>query len=475
MRGGQTARGLPGVAVSVDSPVAPATIRQQSPRRRRGTELMLLLFGYGLSLLAFAQADLVVLDALGPQFVPFAVTLGSCIVVAHVALRRLAPYADPVLLPVVTLLNGLGLAMIHRLDLADGSGVTAADTDFTPQLGWTLLGTLLFVLVLLVIRDHRVLQRYTYTAMLVGMALLVMPLLPVIGTEINGARIWIRVDLGAISLSFQPAEVAKIVLIVFFAGYLVQKRDVLALARSRVLGIDLPRGRDLGPILLAWVASLAVLVFQRDLGTSLLFFGLFVMLLYIATERVSWLAIGAVLFTLGATVAYQAFSHVQLRVGIWLDPFTDETGDGYQIAQSLYGLATGGLLGVGIGQGHPDFVPFAKTDFIATAFGEELGLTGLMAIIVLYAVIVERGLRTAVAVRDPFGKLLAAGLSLAVGLQVFVVIGGVTKLIPLTGLTTPFLSYGGSSLVANWMLVALLMRVSDAARRPTRPTPASTR
>jgi cell division protein FtsW (lipid II flippase) len=454
--------------VSVESAVAPTTIRQHSPRRRRGTELMLLVFAYGISLLAFAQADLVLLDRLGPQFAPFAVTLGGCIIVAHVALRRLAPFADPVLLPVVILLNGLGLSMIHRLDLAEGNGVTPVDTDFAPQLGWTILGTLLFVLVLVVVRDHRVLQRYTYTAMLVGIVLLVLPVMPIIGTEINGARIWIQVDLGALSLSFQPAEVAKLALIVFFAGYLVQKRDVLALARSRILGIDFPRGRDLGPILLAWLTSLAVLVFERDLGTSLLFFGLFVLLLYIATERVSWLVIGAVLFSVGAFVAYQVFSHVQLRVGIWLHPFADETGNGYQIAQSLYGLATGGLLGVGIGQGHPDFVPFAKTDFIATAFGEEIGLTGLMAIIVLYAVIVERGLRTAVAVRDPFGKLLAAGLSIAVGLQVFVVIGGVTKLIPLTGLTTPFLSYGGSSLVANWMLIALLMRVSDAARRPSR-------
>lgn len=452
--------------MTTTTPPAPASVTVQRPRKRRGTELVLLLFGYGLSLLAFAQVDLVVLDRLSPQFTTYALTLGGCILVAHVALRVLAPFADPALLPVVALLNGLGLAMIHRLDLAEAVSSASVDADFAPQLGWTVLGTTLFVLVLLLVRDHRVLQRYTYTAMLLGLVLLIMPLLPLIGTEINGARIWIHV----FGFSFQPAEVGKIVLIVFFAGYLVQKRDVLALARSRVLGIDLPRGRDLGPILVAWAASLGLLVFQRDLGTSLLFFGVFVALLYIATERVSWLVIGATLFTFGALAAYQLFSHVQLRVGIWLDPFADEAGDGYQIAQSLYGLATGGILGVGLGNGHPDFVPFAKTDFIVSAFGEELGLTGLMALLVLYGIIVERGLRTAVAVRDPFGKLLAAGLSIAVGIQVFVVVGGVTKLIPLTGLTTPFLSYGGSSLVANWMLVALLLRVSDAARRPVGPT-----
>lgn len=454
--------------MTVNAPPAPAKVTLQQPRKRRGTELALLVFGYGISLLAFAQVDLVVLDRLSPQFTSFAVTLGGCIAVAHVALRLFAAYADPVLLPVATLLNGLGLSMIHRLDLADSVGSASADTDFAPQLGWTVLGTLLFVLVLVVVRDHRLLQRYTYTAMLVGLVLLVMPLLPLIGTQINGARIWIHVS----RFSFQPAEVAKIVLIIFFAGYLVQKRDVLALARSRVLGLDLPRGRDLGPILVAWAASLGLLVFQRDLGTSLLFFGVFVALLYIATERVSWLVIGATLFAAGAFVAYQLFGHVQIRVSSWLDPFADEAGNGYQIAQSLYGLATGGMLGVGLGNGHPDLVPYAKTDFIFTAFGEELGLTGLMALLVLYAVVVERGLRTAVAVRDPFGKLLAAGLSITVGIQVFVVVGGVTKLIPLTGLTTPFLSYGGSSLVANWMLVALLLRISDAARRPLGPTAA---
>ena len=454
------------MSAATASPVEPTTVSRRHPRKRRTAELVLLVFSYLVSLAAFAQVDLVMLDGLSTSFTSFALILGASLIGGHVALRFLAPYADPVILPVVGLLNGLGLAMIHRLELADANPVAISEPDFVAQLRWLVLAVIVFTIVLLIIRDHRALQRYTYTAMLVGLVLLVLPLLPLIGTEINGARIWVQLPVPRGSLSFQPAEVAKIVLIVFFAGYLVMKRDVLALARSRVLGVDLPRGRDLGPIVVAWAVSLAVLVFERDLGTSLLFFGLFVAMLYIATERRSWLIIGAVLFSAGAFVAYHLFAHVRLRVSIWIDPFVNEATDGYQIAQSLYGFATGGILGVGLGNGHPDFVPFAKTDFIMSAFGEELGLTGVMALLVLYAIVIERGMRTAIAVRDPFGKLLAAGLSIAIGIQVFVVVGGVMKLIPLTGLTTPFLSYGGSSLVANWALVALLLRVSDAARRP---------
>ena len=366
MRSEQSTGWLPGDAVSALD-VKPAAVSQKSPRQRRGTEIWLLLFAYGIAVAAFAQVDIVLLDRLSPEFTSFAVVFGGGLIAAHLSLRWLAPYADPVLLPTVSLLNGLGLAMIHRLDLAED--LEPADPDYVAQLGWFVLAIALFVGVLLLIRDHRVLQRYTYTAMLIGLLLLILPLLPFIGTEINGARIWVRVALGPRTFSFQPAEVAKIVLIVFFAGYLVVKRDVLALARSRVFGVDLPRGRDLGPILVAWVASLGVLVFQQDLGTSLLFFGLFVTMLYIATERRSWLFIGGFLFAADAFVAYQLFPHVQLRVGIWLDPFADEAGDGFQIAQSLYGFASGGVLGVGLGQGHPDFVPFAKTDFIMAAFG----------------------------------------------------------------------------------------------------------
>ena len=339
MRRQQPTGRLPGHTMSALD-VKPAAVSQKSPRQRRGTEVWLLLFAYGIAVAAFAQVDIVLLDQLSSDFTTFAVIFGVGLVVAHASLRWLAPHADPVLLPAVSLLNGLGLAMIHRLDLADD--LDPVDPDYVAQLGWFVLAVGLFVAVLLLVRDHRILQRYTYTAMLVGLLLLVLPLLPFIGTEINGARIWVRVALGPRTFSFQPAEVAKIVLIVFFAGYLVVKRDVLALARSRVFGIDLPRGRDLGPILVAWAASLGVLVFQRDLGTSLLFFGLFVTMLYIATERRSWIFIGGFLFAAGAFVAYQLFDHVQLRVKIWLDPFVDEAGNGFQIAQSLYGLPAAG-------------------------------------------------------------------------------------------------------------------------------------
>ncbi|MDP2013442.1 MAG: FtsW/RodA/SpoVE family cell cycle protein, partial [Actinomycetota bacterium] len=244
------------------------------------------------------------------------------------------------------------------------------------------------------------------------------------------------------------------------------KRDSLALVRTKIFGIGFPRPKDLGPIMVAWLVSLAVLVFERDLGTSLLFFGLFVFMLYIATQRRSWLILGATLFVFGATAAYFAFGHVRNRVDIWWDPWGDANNTGYQLVQSLYGLASGGMFGSGLGQGYPDFVPFANTDFIIAAIGEELGWTGLVVLLLLYAILVERGIRTAIAVRDSFGQLLAVGLSLTLALQVFVIAGGVTRLIPLTGLTTPFLSYGGSSLVANWVIVALLIRISDRARRP---------
>jgi cell division protein FtsW (lipid II flippase) len=428
-------------------PRAPAA--GTTPPKRRGTEAALLGFAVLITVVAQCIVDLTITGSLRPEMAGFSAWIAALWTVAHLVVRKWAPYADPLLLPSVALLVGLGLTVIHRLDLAaEQLGSTVTREDAPVQLVWATLGVVLFVGVLVFVRDHRTLSRYAYTLALIGMALLALPaLLPASISEVNGAKIWIRLA----GFSIQPGEFAKICLVVFFAAYLVDKRDVLALASRRVAGLELPRGRDLGPVLLAWVLSILVLVFERDLGSSLLLFGIFVVMLYIATERSSWLLIGVGLFAGGALIAYQIFGHVQQRVDTWLDPFAYQDGAGYQLTQSLFGLGTGGLFGAGLGGGRPDQVPVAKSDFI------------------VYLVLVERGLRTSLIVRDAFGKLLAAGLAFAVAWQVFVVLGGVTGLLPLTGLTTPFLAYGGSSLVANFVLVALFVRISDAARRPAAP------
>jgi cell division protein FtsW (lipid II flippase) len=438
-----------------------------TPPKRRNTELALLGFAVVITLVAQAIVDLTVTGSLTTELATFGLWFTALWVVAHLVVRRWAPYADPLLLPSVALLVGLGLSFIHRLDLAaQQAGSSVSREDAPVQLVWATLGLVLFVGVLLALRDHRLLSRFAYTLALVGLVLLAIPaLLPSSLSEVNGAKIWIRVA----GFSIQPGEFAKICLTVFFAAYLVDKRDVLALASRRVMGLELPRGRDLGPVLVAWMLSILVLVFERDLGSSLLLFGIFVVMLYVATERASWLLIGLGLFAGGAFVAYQLFGHVRQRVDSWLDPFAYYDGSGFQVAQALFGLGTGGLFGAGLGGGRPDQVPVAKSDFIAAAVGEELGLFGLVAVIIVYLVLVERGLRTSLICRDAFGKLLAAGLSFAIAWQVFVVLGGVTGLLPLTGLTTPFLAYGGSSLVANFVLVAVLVRISDAARRPAAP------
>jgi cell division protein FtsW (lipid II flippase) len=430
-------------------------------RRRRGAELFLLVVSLVVGVGAYAAVGLSIEGTFPADLFGYGGWLAGLCILCHVVIRIFAPYADPVLLPIVAALNGLGLAMIHRIDLANLVQDEDANTFAQDQLIWMTLGVGLFVAVLVVVRDHRRLQAFTFTFGLAALILLILPLLPVLGTEINGARIWIRLG----PFSFQPGEIAKVCLVVFFAGYLVQHRDALALAGRRFAGIDFPRGRDLGPILVMWLVSLAVLVFQRDLGSSLLFFGLFLVMLYVATERPGWLVVGGAMFAGGAYLGYLRFGHVQARVGSWLDPF-DPSYDSFQIIQSIYGQAWGGLVGRGLGQGDPTLIPFSYSDFIFAALGEELGLTGVMAILVLYGLIVERGLRTALVCRDAFGKLVATGLAVTFALQVFVVVGGVTKLIPLTGLTTPFLSYGGSSLVANWAIIGLLLRISDHARRP---------
>jgi cell division protein FtsW (lipid II flippase) len=439
--------------MAVVTPVVPPT--------RRNVELVLLLFAIVVAEAAYAIVGVTVQGAVPQDWWLVGGGFALMVLAVHLVLRWRAPYADPVILPIAAVLNGLGLVMIHRLDLAHHFNKSTSLA--TRQLAWSAIGIACAIAVIIYVRDHRSLARYTYTAMIVGFGLLLLPLLPGLGQDIRGARIWIALG----PLSFQPGEIAKICLALFFAGYLVTSRDSLSLVGRRFVGLQLPRGRDLGPILVAWAASLGVLVLESDLGTSLLFFGLFVAMLYVATERISWIVIGLLLFAGGAVLAWSLFSHVQVRIDIWLHPFdAANAATAYQPIQGWFGMASGGLLGTGLGQGRPDLVPFAQSDFIVAAMGEELGLAGVFALLVLYGMLVERGLRTAIGVRDGFGKLLATGLAFSIALQVFVVVGGVTRLIPLTGLTTPFLAYGGSSLVSNWIVVGLLLRISDSARRP---------
>ena len=433
---------------------------------RRSAELALIIGAWLIGVFAWILVDAsTAASSLGGW--TSLVSAGILLLITHGVVRWQAPYADPLLLPSVAALNMLGLAMIHRLDAAAAqraasNGSPPPNPDVYLQLTWMLVGLIAFIVVLTFVNDHRRLQKFTFTAGLAGIVFLFLPLLPVIGNEVNGAQLWISV----LGLTFQPGELAKVALTLFFAGFLVGRRHSLALVQKKIFGIGIPRGKDVGPLFLVWLVALLVLILERDLGTSLLLFGLFTVMLYVATGRRSWVVIGALLLALGGALAYRLFGHVQIRFDVWLRPFDDANGNGYQITQSLYGLANGGIFGTGWGQGYPQLVPFAKTDFITSALGEELGLMGLIAILLLFAIIVERGARAAVATRDPFGNLFAIGLTTVIGLQTFIVIGGVTRLVPLTGLTTPFLSYGGSSLVANYIIIGILIRISNAARAP---------
>lgn len=431
---------------------------QVAYRRRRTLELFMDLFALAIGLGGWALVHLNTTGTI-PTNWPWVVgtwtTLGLAM---HLVVRWRLSWADPLILPSVLLLNGLGLAMIHRIDLIPDKGPSHfAET----QLLWTGLGMACFVGVVGWLRDHRRLQRFPYLLFLVGLFLLLLPLLPGIGADVNGARIWIRVG----SYSFQPAEVAKIVLAIAFAAYLTEHREVLALAGRRVLGIDFPRLRDLGPIVIMWLASLAVLVFQNDLGSSMLFFGLFVMMLYVATEKPGWAILGFGMVGTGGALAYQFAGHVRIRFDAWLHPFTDFEQN-RQVINAQFGFAWGGLTGRGWGLGRPGLTTFARSDMIAASIGEELGVAGLMAVVMVYAVIVARSLRMALAAQDAFGKLLAAGLGFVFALQVTAIIGGVTRLLPLTGLTTPFMSQGGSSMISNWIIIGMLLTISHQARRP---------
>jgi len=454
----------PAVGGMPDSPVP-------LPRGRRRTELAMLVFAVALVAFAYANVGFGLKGKLPPGMAEYLLGFIVLLAIAHLAVRKLAPWADPLLLPLAAALNGLGIVMIYRLQESGRNGnpgqaiTTLSSSAATLQIVYTAIGIGCFVAVLALVREPRVLQRYTYTLAALGIILLALPaLLPASISEVQGAKI--QISLGGFTI--QPEEFAKLALAISFAGYLVAKRDVLSLAGRRVLGIDLPRGRDLGPVLIVWGVSLLLLVFESDIGTSALFMGLFVAMLYIATQRTSWLLIGFALFIAGAYSASKLFSHVGERFQIWLHPFVGNNpfGNAYQLVQGLYGMASGGILGKGLGGGQPYLTPLVQSDFVITAFGEELGMTGLMAILLLYGLIVQRGLATSLAVKDPFSKILAGGLAFMLALQIFVIVGGVTRLIPLTGITTPFLSQGGSSLIASWMLIALLMRLSDTARRP---------
>jgi cell division protein FtsW (lipid II flippase) len=446
---------------------------------RRGTELAMLGFAAALVTGALMLVAINQEQQLTVQILWYGLAYMALLTIAHLAVRKWAPYADPLILPCVALLHGFGLVMIYRIDLAMAEKALQNARNFTPatprQVLWTTVALLLFLIVLITVRNHRALTKYGYTCGLVGLIALALPaLLPASLSEVNGAKVWLKLGI----FSIQPGEFAKILLMVFFASFLVSKRDLFMVAGRKFLGLELPRGRDLGPILLAWGVAIGVLVFEKDLGTSLLIFGIVLAMLYVATERAAWVVIGMVLFIGGCLIAYTIFTHVQQRVANWLHPMDpviyDRKGGSFQIAQGLFGLGTGGMAGTGLGAGRPDIVPEANTDFITAAIGEEIGFIGLAAVLMVYIVLAMRGLRSAVAVRDSFGKLLGGGMSFAIVMQVFVVVGGVTALIPMTGITSPFLSYGGSSLLANYMLIAVLLRISDAARRPqtgSRPRP----
>ena len=371
--------------------------------------------------------------------------------IGHVAIRKLAPHADGLLLPLAGLLNGLGYVFIARMD----TDLAAA------QATWSAVGMAGFVVTLVLIRRARNLEHYRYSFAALGILLLLLPSVPVIGQEINGARIWIRVG----PMSFQPGEAAKLTLAAFIAGYLVEKRELLALSSKRIGPLYLPDPRHLGPLLAAWGVSLLVMVNQKDLGSSLLFFTLFIVLVWVATGRGVYLLLGVGLFAGGATIAYQLFGHVRDRVTIWLDPWPVAKEEGYQIVEAAFAMADGGLTGTGLGLGDPSRIPANTTDFIFAVVAEELGLLGATALLMAYLLLVGSGLRIALQAENNFDKLLATGLTTLLGVQACVIIGGVTRVLPLTGVTLPFMSFGGSSLLANYVLLALLVRISDESTR----------
>ena len=432
--------------------------------RSRNFEAMLIFWVSGIHAFALAQIQLSILQVMTWEMLLYWAPPTLSAMIVHWVLRKYAVKADGLMLPLAFLLNGLGIAMIYRLDLAE---LAAGGSDlFAQRQVWlSCFAMLIAAAVIRVVPNHLALRRFPFISGLAAVVLLLLPAAPVIGRTVNGATLWVGTD----ELSFQPGEIAKILLAIFFAGYLVSRQGSLAEIGSRVLGVKVPRAKDLGPILLFWFASLGVLIVQRDLGTSILYFGLFLVMVYTATGRGFYIGAGLVMMVTGALVASRFFDYVERRFEVWLDPFSSANytaiGGSYQLVQGLFGMANGDVIGTGLGGGFPQLIPLAESDFIFAALGEELGLAGVFVILAVYLLLVYRGLRIANSHPDDFSKLLALGLAFVVGLQVFVVAGGVMGLLPLTGLTTPFLAAGGSSLLANWSIIALLLIISDSSLR----------
>ena len=436
--------------------------RIRIPAQLRTLELVLLVFACFVNACALLLVQLGALGHLDFTVIVYAAVPAALVIGMHVALRYVAPNADPFLLPIATVLTGLGIAEIYRIDLHyKTSGWESAGIK---QIVWATIAVICALAVIILVRNHRFLQRYTYIFGFAALLLLLLPMLPGIGKTISGARVWIGIG----PLSFQPGEIAKLCLAVFFAGYLVRARESLSTGGRRILGIQLPRARDLGPLVVVWLMSMAVIIGQRDLGTGILMFGLFLVMLYVATGQKGWIALGVILIVGGGLLANRLLPYVHDRFANWLTPFEQHVYDGqggsFQLVQGIFGLAQGGLIGTGLGRGQPWVTPVSQSDYIIASLGEELGLVGLFAIFALYLVFISRGIRIGLAGHDDFGTLLAVGLSFTIALQTFIVVGGVTRVIPLTGLTTPFLAAGGSSLVANWIIVGILLRLSDSVR-----------
>ena len=448
-------------AVSTDTAVMRALKKIRVPATQRNRELGLLIFAIVVYGAALVLVQLGVNGTVESGFLTLASIPAVLALIMHIVLRLRARDADPFVLPIATLLTGIGIAMIYRIDLA--VRLQGWDATSNRQIAWAAIALVAALAVVIFVRNYRVLFRYTYLSGLIGILLLLLPFVPGLGTEQN-ADVW--VSLGFVS--FQPGELAKICLAIFFAGYLVRTRESLTSTGTRFLFMTWPRARELGPLLIIWLVSLGIIVLQRDLGTGLLIFGMFVAMLYVATGKTSWVLIGVVLAATGAFLASRVLPYVNGRFANWLDAFNpaivNRDGGSYQLVQGIFGLSHGGLFGTGLGQGRPYITPLSQSDYIVPSLGEELGLVGLFAILALYMVFASRGIRIGLAGQDDFGKLLATGFSFTIALQVFIMVGGVTRVIPLTGLTTPFLAAGGSSLVANWIIVAFLLRISDAVR-----------